>query len=423
MTKEAPIALSVSGISKTYHFAKKSEVFVALDDVSFQLHQGDVMGIIGRNGSGKSTLLKILSQITKPTSGSAQFYGSVTSILDIGTNFHPDLTGRENVELQLQLRQFPRSTYNELQTKIKEFSEIEDFFDQPVKSYSSGMFLRLAFSLAFHLSSDILILDEVLSVGNEAFRLKCFELLKSFTALGKTILFVSHNRMEILELSNTCLWLEKGKIKRIGNPASVLGEYFALQRDNFDEKKLVVDVQHSHSIQDSDNHTIDVSWDEANAPGNEVLSIRKLSVQPIDGGSKLYPDQAIEIKFLIHKAKKGFKVGAFFFIQDVFYQPVLVAHSLSNSGNEDFNSQLFDETGLIEIKCTLPPNWLIPGKYYLLPRFGVEENDWNASSPEAFRFSEKLSFTIFPQPEYIDYVGDITKGSVRPPLEWAVSKP
>jgi len=426
MNEKKAIAIDVKHLSKKYYLSKskgrtdnEEDSFFALNDVSFTLHKGDVIAIIGSNGSGKTTLLKILSQITKPTSGQADFYGSVTSILDIGNNFHPDLSGRENVTIQLKLARISSSEFEAFYEKIKLFSEIGEFFDEPVKIYSSGMFLRLAFSIAFHLSSDILILDEVLSVGDEGFRLKCQELLRFFTENGKTILFVSHNRMEILELSNKCIWLDKGRIRRIGVPADVLGEYFAMHRDNFDGQKVAIEVEANHP---DGNGTIDVVWTEADAPGNDILSVQGLSVTSSSGSGKLYNTQPVTIRFLVRKKKSGIHIGAFFFLQDVFYQPVLVGHFLNNFGNQDMNSQLKNETGLIEIKCTIPPHFLAPGKYYLLVRFGMEKNNWSTTSEEAFRFSEKLNFTIHASDDFIDFVGDISKGSVRPPLNWEIKK-
>jgi lipopolysaccharide transport system ATP-binding protein len=416
------VAIEVKNVSKEYDIAHHKERFFALKDVSFTLCKGDVLGIVGSNGSGKSTLLKILSLITKPTTGEALFYGSVTSILDVGNNVHPDLTGRENVSMHLKLAGIARSDFESYYQKIQAFSEIGDYFDQPVKYYSSGMFLRLAFSLAFHLASDILILDEVLSVGDEGFRLKCQELLKAFTESGKTILFVSHNRLDILELSTKCIWLDKGAIRKIGSPTEVLGEYFAMHRDNFDVQKKVVELDHLHLPNGvTANDSVHLEWSKQEAPGNEVFAIRGLSVTS-RVNDILYHSDPIEVKFLLEKKKTNIQVGAFFFLEDIFYQPVLVGHFLNNSANTHFGSELKDETGLIEINCTIPAHFLIPGKYYFLVRFGMEENEWTSNSSEAFRFSEKLSFQVHAKPGYQDYIGDMSKGAVRPRLDWEIKK-
>jgi lipopolysaccharide transport system ATP-binding protein len=430
MSREQSIAIKIKNLTKTYQLKPDNssghthtDDFYALRDISFDVDRGDVIGIIGSNGSGKSTLLRILSRITKPSAGEANFYGTVSSILDIGTNFHPDLTGRENVNMHLHLAGIPKKEFKERHDAIQNFSEIAEFFDQPVKVYSSGMFLRLAFSMAFHLSSDILLLDEVLSVGDEGFRLKCNEMLKELTTKDKTILFVSHSRTEVLELSTKCLWLDKGMVKKFDNPTSVLGEYFSMHRENFDQKKLVIETAHanpSHSVEL--NGAIDITWEEKDAPGNDILSIRELSVYAENAEGKLYNNQPIHIKFVVNKKKAGIHIGSFFFLQDVFYQPVLVGHFLNNIKDSDFSGLLKEQTGLFEIKCTIPPDFLTPGKYYLFPRFGMEEAAWNITSKEVFRFSEKLNFIIHPFTGFSDLIGDISKGSVRPKLDWEIEK-
>jgi lipopolysaccharide transport system ATP-binding protein len=422
MNNGAITAIQVENLSKEYRLQQNGgEQFHALNNVSFRVNHGEVVGIIGNNGSGKSTLLKILSRITKPTSGKVDFYGTVSSILEIGTNFNPDLTGRENVRLHLQLAQIHKRDFARKEKEIYAFSEIGEFVDQPVKNYSSGMFLRLAFSMAFQLDSDILLLDEVLSVGDEGFRLKCQDMIKQLTKQqGKTVLFVSHNRLEILELSDRCIWIDKGTIHKEGNTALVLSEYFARHRENFEEQKHIIDTTAALGHENS-NGAIDAVWDSGNAPGNEVMSMRALSVLPADGTAKPINTKPVVIKFVIEKKKPEIQIGAFFFLQDVFYQPVMVGHFLNNSYNSNFGSQLKNTTGLIEITCTIPANFLAPGKYYLLPRFGMEANEWNNNSKEAFRFSEELNFTIHADEGYSDIIGDISKGSVRPALDWQIN--
>lgn len=420
MNGKTDYAIQIQGISKKYRLENKAEKqFEALSDISVNIKPGEVVGIIGNNGSGKSTLLKVLSGVIKPTGGRVIFYGSVTSILDIGANFNPDLTGRENIRLNLRIAQIPQNNIVATEQQIHAFSEIGDFFNEPVKTYSSGMFLRLAFSMAFHLSSDILLLDEVLSVGDEGFRLKCYDMLKELTARGKTILFVSHNRSEILDLSTRCIWIANGTVYKDGDPAPLMSEYFARHRENYEEKKNVINnLDAVNNYGDELNGTLNMHWPQNEAPGNQVMGIRALTVKPADGTDKLTPAKAIEISFTIEKRLSGVEIGAFFFLQDVFYQPVMVGHFLNNTTGNNFARQLKNETGIIDITCTLPANFLAPGKYYLLPRFGIERNEWNDRSEEAFRFSEELHFVIYPDTSYTDIVGDISKGSVRPALNW-----
>jgi lipopolysaccharide transport system ATP-binding protein len=416
---EEELVIRVNNLSKEYAI-KSDSSFFALKNVSFDVRKGDVISIIGNNGSGKTTLLKILSNVTKPSSGEVLTNGTSSSILDIGGNFHPDLTGRQNVQLQLKLAGKSKSELEKYSAEILDFSEIGAFFDQPVKHYSSGMFLRLAFSMAFHLASDILILDEVLSVGDEGFRLKCQELLKQFAEKGKTIVFVSHNRQEILELGNKCIWLERGEIKKIGLPTDLLGEYFAGHLDKHERKKKVVDTSNTANAASGEG-MVHITWTEEEAPKDDAISIRAVIVTSALNKEHLYGSDPIHLEFVLNKRIKGAKIGVFFFLQDVFYQPVMVGHMLHNHQEKDLSIPTGDHEGLMHVTCTIPGDFLIPGKYYLQLRFGMEEYDWNPRSKELFRFLEKLSFTIYPNPSQADIIRDGSKGSFRPRLDWSVS--
>lgn len=200
----------------------------ALKDVSFEVPRGQVMGVIGRNGAGKSTLLKILSRITDPTSGSALIHGRVGSLLEVGTGFHPELTGRENVFLNGSILGMSRREIERKFDEIVEFSEIGVFIDTPVKRYSSGMYTRLAFSVAANLDPEILIIDEVLSVGDAAFQKKCLIKINHLMRSGRTVLFVSHNIGSINELCSTAILLHKGQMVASGSVSSAIEEYTKL---------------------------------------------------------------------------------------------------------------------------------------------------------------------------------------------------
>jgi len=197
----------------------------ALKDVSFEVEQGAVVGIIGRNGSGKSTLLKILSRITKPTEGTAEIYGRVGSLLEVGTGFHPELTGRENIYLGGSLLGMRKIEINDKFDEIVKFSEIEKFLDTPVKRYSSGMYVRLAFSVAAHLDPEILLVDEVLAVGDAAFQKKCLGKMKTVSGEGRTVLFVSHNMNAVEQLCDFCMLLEDGTLKNFSITRDVIKDY------------------------------------------------------------------------------------------------------------------------------------------------------------------------------------------------------
>jgi len=204
---------------------EETEEFWALKDVSFEINRGEVVGIIGRNGAGKSTLLKILSRITEPTSGRIVIDGRVASLLEVGTGFHPELTGRENIFLNGAILGMSRNEIKRKFDEIVAFSEIEKFLDTPVKRYSSGMYVRLAFAVAAHLQPDILIVDEVLAVGDSEFQKKCLGKMQSVAHSGRTILFVSHNTAAVNTLCSRTILLNKGSIELAGNTASVLNQY------------------------------------------------------------------------------------------------------------------------------------------------------------------------------------------------------
>jgi lipopolysaccharide transport system ATP-binding protein len=205
--------------------ARQIEEFWALRDVSFRVEPGEVVGIIGRNGAGKSTLLKILSRITEPNAGLVRIRGRVASLLEVGTGFHPELTGRENVFLNGTILGMSRREIRARFDEIVAFAEVEQFIDTPVKRYSSGMYLRLAFAVAAHLESEILIVDEVLAVGDVAFQKKCMTRMGDVARGGRTILLVSHSLSAIESLCSTCLVLDKGRLLYHGLPGEAIERY------------------------------------------------------------------------------------------------------------------------------------------------------------------------------------------------------
>ena len=207
------------------------EEFWALKDVSFEVKQGEVVGIIGRNGAGKSTLLKILSRITEPTEGRVTLRGRVASLLEVGTGFHPELTGRENIFLNGAILGMTRQEIRKKFDEIVAFAEVERFLDTPVKRYSSGMYVRLAFAVAAHLEPEILIVDEVLAVGDAEFQKKCLGKMEDVSRReGRTVLFVSHNIASVSDLTHRALLLETGRIAAIGPTAHVVSSYVSKGR-------------------------------------------------------------------------------------------------------------------------------------------------------------------------------------------------
>lgn len=206
----------------------KKEEFWALKDVSFTVEQGEILGIIGRNGAGKSTLLKILSKITEPTEGAITYTGSIASLLEVGTGFHPELTGRENIFLNGAILGMARKEIKRKFDEIVSFAGVEQFIDVPVKRFSSGMQVRLAFAVAAHLEPDVLLIDEVLAVGDAAFQKKSLSKMNEVTTReGRTVILVSHNMHAIQGLCKRCMWLEKGSIRKVGTTKEVIDAYLA----------------------------------------------------------------------------------------------------------------------------------------------------------------------------------------------------
>lgn len=199
--------------------------FWALRDVSFQVSQGQTLAIIGENGAGKSTLLKILSRITQPTTGTVKVYGRVASLLEVGTGFHPEFSGRDNIYLNGAMLGLSRKEIRARFDRIVEFSGIREFIDVPVKNYSSGMYVRLAFSVAAHLNPEIVILDEVLAVGDAAFQQKCFKRIEEIISEGHAAIVVSHGMANVRRMSQVCLWLKHGRTEMFGPTPEVVSAY------------------------------------------------------------------------------------------------------------------------------------------------------------------------------------------------------
>lgn len=203
-----------------------SDYVWSLKDINFEVKQGEVLGIIGKNGAGKSTLLKILSQVTTPTTGQVKVKGRIASLLEVGTGFHPDLSGRENIFLNGAILGMSKAEIKSKLEEIVDFSGVAKYLDTPVKRYSSGMMVRLGFAVAAHLEPEILIVDEVLAVGDAEFQKKCLGKMKDVSGQGRTVLFVSHNMSSIKSLCNKCLYLKYGETKSIGDTSKIIEQYF-----------------------------------------------------------------------------------------------------------------------------------------------------------------------------------------------------
>jgi lipopolysaccharide transport system ATP-binding protein len=238
---------------------ERTESFWALKDVSFEVHEGEVLGLIGRNGAGKSTLLKILARITQPTTGWADIYGRVGTLLEVGTGFHPELTGRENTYLSGAILGMSKQEIHRKFDEIVAFAEIDKFIDTPVKHYSSGMYVRLAFAVAAHLEPEVLFVDEVLAVGDASFQKKCLGKMGDVAHEGRTVLFVSHNMSALQKLCTRALWLEEGMVVMSGETSEVVNRY----------------------LQRTVESNLEVIWeDPQTAPGDERVRLESVRVLP-----------------------------------------------------------------------------------------------------------------------------------------------
>jgi lipopolysaccharide transport system ATP-binding protein len=222
---------TVTGVQRLFRPGRFSLVenprqsFWALRDVSFQLHKGQTLAIIGENGAGKSTLLKILSRITQPTMGKAKVFGRLASLLEVGAGFHPEFSGRDNIYLNGTMLGFSKKEIRQKFDEIVDFSGLEQFINVPVKNYSSGMYIRLAFSVAANLNPEIVILDEVVAVGDAPFKKKCFERIEAIIKQGHTVILVNHEMAHVRRMSQLCLWLRQGQVEMFGPTSEVVSHY------------------------------------------------------------------------------------------------------------------------------------------------------------------------------------------------------
>jgi lipopolysaccharide transport system ATP-binding protein len=348
----------------------------ALDDISFEVNQGDVVGIIGSNGAGKSTLLKILSKVTSPTKGNIKIKGRIASLLEVGTGFHPDLSGRENIFLNGAILGM---TKKEIQAKFDEivtFSGVDKYIDTPVKRYSSGMYVRLAFSVAAHLEPEILIVDEVLAVGDAEFQKKCLGKMKEVSQQGRTVIFVSHNLVAVKSLCTKGIVMNQGKLVFSGSADEAVESYM-----NANASK----VQPRKAFSSPDD-----------AVGNEFIKIKSVSVQP----EKLFITDAIQLDFSFWNYTDELKFNVAFDVIDVFGEVVF------GSGHE-FTS--INNVG--SASCLIPSNLMNDGIY------SIHVYVHTAGMRKLCDFMDIVSFEVCDKERNHGYYGKIN-GAVRPKLTW-----
>lgn len=367
------------------------EEFWALRDVDFDIQQGDRVGIIGRNGAGKSTLLKILSRITEPTAGQVSIRGRVASLLEVGTGFHPELTGRENIFLNGAILGMSRGEIINNFDEIVAFAEVEKFLDTPVKHYSSGMYVRLAFSVAAHLQPDILILDEVLAVGDSQFQKKCLGKIEEVGNQGRTILFVSHNMGMINALCNKGIFLENGRVAAIGEVGDVLSQY---------QHKAI--------------SALDCCFERRDPVGKRSkASLLKASVCGPKGepAPTLFIDQpsSIQIEWQLNIDVPFLRVG----IEIVDSSAAVVATCLDTDSTDLFGKPR--SPGVYKEVMKIPPFTLMPGNYAVKIFAGMAGIERILDSGEVLKFEVIDNFTHFshvPQERRAGYVAR--------PMDWEV---
>ncbi len=364
----------------------------ALRDVSFEVDEGETLGLIGHNGAGKSTLLKILSRITKPSSGTASIRGRVGSLLEVGTGFHSELSGRENIYLNGAILGMRRVEIDKKFDEIVAFSEIEAFLDTPVKHYSTGMYMRLAFSVAAHLDPEVLIVDEVLAVGDVGFQKKCLRKMRDVGESGRTVIFVSHDMQSIARLCRRAIWLKDGQLRNDGDAKLIVGEYLHEQSRTGAEKIW------------SDRQTM---------PGNDVAKLHAVRVRDAAGAVTSSIDirnpVSIEIEYEI--VTSGEIVVPHVQFNNEQGTSIFVSHDW-NGGWRDRERP----AGLYKSVVTVPGNLLSEGTVFVTVGAATYR-------PHSVHFTERdaVTFNVIDSPEGDtargDYPGPMP-GVVRPVLEW-----
>jgi lipopolysaccharide transport system ATP-binding protein len=369
----------------------------ALKDLSFEVNPGEVVGLIGRNGAGKSTLLKVLSRITEPTTGGIDLYGRIASLLEVGTGFHPELTGRENIYLNGAILGMSRAEISRKFDEIVAFAEVDKFLDTPVKHYSSGMYVRLAFAVAAHMESEILLVDEVLAVGDAEFQKRCLGKMEEVGSQGRTVLFVSHSMPMILRLCNRVVLLEQGKLVADGTPHEVTRAYL-------------------HSDGGSPAERAWPNRDEA--PGDKVARLRAVRVLDDEGEVS----EVVDIR-------KPVSIEVEYWNLQRSLRPTVSMHFINEDGvtlfctNDWSNGEWWHTSrapGLVRAHCKIPGNFLAEGRVFLL----VAVCSYNPDVVHAIEH-DAISFQVVETGE-----GDSVRGVyapawpgvVRPMLEWSVAE-
>jgi len=364
----------------------------ALKDVNFEVKKGEVLGIVGRNGAGKSTLLKVLSRVTEPTTGSVEIHGRVGSLLEVGTGFHPELTGRENIYLNGAILGMKHKEIESKFDEIVDFAEVEKFMDTPVKRYSSGMYLRLAFAVAAHLEPEILVVDEVLAVGDAEFQRKCLGKMTDVAKQGRTVLFVSHNMSAILRLTEETLVIDKGSLL-LRAPTSEAVDFYLSRGLTQEGQRL---------------------WQSNEI--NKRSAFQPIALRVMDGKGNLLDSVRstesfnIDFEYTVKKNIKGLRVGIYL----ITSHGEFVFTSFDTDDPKSFEKHSVREPGLYSSKVTIPANLLNGGRYVL----GVNASAYRIKT--YFHDEQALAFNVDPSGAPGTQWPESRLGPVRPSLKWEI---
>lgn len=366
----------------------------ALNDVSFEVDKGAVLGIVGRNGAGKSTLLKVLSRVTEPTRGSVEVRGRVGSLLEVGTGFHPELTGRENIFLNGAILGMRRSEIESKFDEIVAFAEVEKFIDTPVKRYSSGMYLRLAFAVAAHLEPEILVVDEVLAVGDAEFQRKCLGKMSDVAKQGRTVLFVSHNMSAILRLTEETLVIDKGNLLLRAPTAEAVDYYLSSGLTQEGQR-----IWQPNEI-DQKSQFIPSAMRILDKKRNILETVR--STEPF----------IIEVEYQIKKPIKGLRIGIYLLTSHGEF----VFTTFDTDDPVKFETHTGRGEGLYHSRVEIPANILNGGRYVL----GLNASSYRIKT--YFHDEQALAFNVDPSGAPGMQWPESRLGPLRPALKWEIKK-
>ena len=393
-TVYAPVRIAKALVGRSERRSTQNFVW-ALDDVSFDLEEGRVLGIVGRNGAGKSTLLKILSRVTEPTVGTVSVRGRVGSLLEVGTGFHPELSGRENIYMNGAILGMKRAEIDKKFDEMVDFSEVGQFIDTPVKRYSSGMYLRLAFAVAAHLEPEILVVDEVLAVGDAEFQRKCLGKMNDVAQQGRTVLFVSHNMSAILRLTQEAIVLKKGQLIKRAPTAEAVDFYLSSGQAESGQR-----VWEADDVPAASEPFRPVAIRIKDRSGKVVDTIR--STEPL----------TVEWEYQVNAPITGLRVGMY--LSTMRGEYVFTAFDTDDAQQyEQFGSR---QPGRYISRCEIPADFFNEGRYSL----GVNASSFGVK--RYFMDENALSFNVDISGAPGMQWAELRQGPVRPRLDWKIEK-